>query len=470
MLKVKSQKFMFFDDWPLEYSRGFTRKQGKPVRYESNPVLKPDLPHEGTRASLYGTILHDEEADIYKMWYPAFSLVPKTRATLCYAESKDGYNWVKPELDVVQGTNIVMGEEYEVRGQSIIYDRDELNPDRRYKTANRPGHTPSIFTYVSPDGIHWEILDKAAINADSDSHVGLIRHPETGLYMATMRKIKGDRRVWLSTSKDFENWTDPVLVKELPIEASMQTQIYGMQLTYYGAYIMGMVSYYNTDENDLDGWGKMEGTMDIGMAYSRGGYCWNENYPTERFIDFSGKGNWDGQMIIPASHIILNDDEMRFYYAGCDHTHKPPYGYQGLSIGAASLRPDGFVYLEAGDETAEFFTRIFAISEPGFEINADASDGEILVELCDGLGKPIPGFEKENCIPITKDGLRIPLEWKNNPDQAVLLDTAVRIKVWAKNAKLYSITMINGETDPKYWKFREINFADILWSRHAHSE
>ncbi len=77
MLKVKSQKFMFFDDWPLESSKGFTRKQGKPVRYESNPVLKPDLPHEGSRASLYGTILHDEEADIYKMWYPAFSLVPK---------------------------------------------------------------------------------------------------------------------------------------------------------------------------------------------------------------------------------------------------------------------------------------------------------------------------------------------------------------------------------------------------------
>ncbi|MCD6322382.1 MAG: hypothetical protein J7L77_05090 [Clostridiales bacterium] len=470
MLKVKSQKFMFFDDWPLEYSKGFIRKQGKPVRYAGNPVLKPELPHEGDRVSLYGTILHDEEMSIYKMWYPAFSVEPETVANLCYAESTDGYNWVKPELDVVPGTNIVLGEEYQVRGQSIIYDIDEPNPKRRYKFLNRPGHTPLIFSYVSPDGIHWKILDKAAINADSDSHVGLIRHPETGLYMATMRKIKGDRRVWLSTSEDFENWTDPVLVKELPIEASMQTQIYGMQLTYYGAYIMGVVSYYNTDVNDLRGWGKMQGTMDIGLAYSRGGYCWHENYPTKRLINFSGEGNWDGQMIIPASHIILNDDEMRFYYAGCDHKHEPPYGHQKLCIGVATLRPDGFVYIEAGDETAELFTRNFWLSDTGFEINADASGGEILVELCDGEGKPILGFEKENCIPITKDGLRIPIEWKNNPDQSILLNRAVRIKVWATNAKLYSITMINGETDPKYWKFREIDYADILWQRHAHSE
>ena len=469
MIKAKSQKFMFFDDWPFEYSRGFIRKQGIPVKYENNPVLIPELPHEGDRASLYGTILHDEDAGIYKMWYPAFSVVPKTVARLCYAESIDGYNWVKPELDVVPGTNIVLDIEHEVRGQSIIYDIDEPNPERRYKFCNRPGHTPSIFSYVSPDGIHWKILDKAAINADSDSHVGLIRHPETGQYMATMRKIKGDRRVWLSTSDDFENWTSPVLVKELPIEQSMQTQIYGMQLTYYGAFIIGIVSYYNTEVDDLDGWGKMEGTMDIGLAYSRSGYCWHENFINDRFIKASGKGNWDGQMIIPASHIILNDDEMRFYYAGCDHTHRPSYGRQKLCIGAASLRPDGFVYLETGDEYAELFTRIFALTGTGFKINVDASEGEILVEVCDGTGAPVPGFEKENSIPICEDGLNIPIKWKGNPDQSILLNVPVRLKVFAQNAKLYSITMINGETNPKYWKFREIDYADILWKYDPHS-
>jgi len=469
MIKSKSQKFMFFDDWPFEYSRNFERKQGKPIKYKGNPVLTPELPHEYSRASLYGTIFHDVEKGIYKMWYPAFKMAKKAVSRLCYAESEDGYIWIKPELDIVPGTNILLDPSHDVRGQSIIYDTDEKNPARRYKFLVRPGHTPSIFSYVSSDGIHWNILDRAAINADSDSHVGLIRHPETGLYMATMRKIKGDRRVWLSTSTDFENWTDPVLIKELPIEQSIQTQIYGMQLTYYGAYIIGMVSYYNTDVNDLEGWGKMEGTMDIGLAYSRGGYCWHENYPTKRFIEASGKGKWDGQMIMPASHIVLNDDEMKFYYAGCDHTHRPPYGEQILAIGVASLRPDGFVYLEAGERPAELFTRIFAISEPGFEMNADAFKGEILVEICDGDGKVVPGFEMENCVPIKKDGLRIPINWKGNPDQSKLLNTNIRLRVSAKNSDVYSITMLNGEADPKYWKFREIDYADVTWRLHKHS-
>ena len=464
-MEIKSQKFMFFDDWPYEYSRGFERKQGKPVKYDGNPILVPDRAHEYSRVSLYGTILR--EGDLYKMWYPAFGMGVKTVANLCYAESKDGFKWIKPDLDIVPGTNIILDESHQVRGQSIIMDKSEENPERKYKFLVRPGHISSVVSYVSPDGIHWKILDKNAINADSDSHIGLIRHPETRMYLATMRKLKGDRRVWLSTSNDFENWTDPVLVKELDICQSMQTQIYGLQMTYYGAYILGLVSYYNTFEDDLVGWGKMDGTMDIGFAYSRSGYCWHEGFIEDRFMEISGKGNWDGTMIIPASHMILNEDEVRIYYAGCDHTHKPPYSPENkLCIGAASIRPDGFTYLEAGDDEAEIFTRIFAISSPGFTMNANASKGKISVQICDGLGKPVKGFDFDDFISITEDGLYIPLEWKNRPDQSVLLNKQIRLRIKDQNAKLYSVTMLDGEEDPQYWKFREIDYRDVLYMRN----
>lgn len=470
MNKPKSQKFMFFDDWPYEYARGFVRKQGKPIKYKGNPVMRPELPHEFARTSLYGTIYFDKTTGKFKMWYPAFSSGDRVVANLCYAESDDGYNWKKPELDIVPGTNIILDESHMVRGQTIIHDIEEKDPALRYKLLVRPGHTPRIFSYASADGIHWKILDDAAIIADSDSHVGLMRHPETGIYMATMRKIKGDRRVWISTSLDFRKWTDPVLVKELPIEQSMQTQIYGMQISYYGAYILGMVSYYNTFEDDLDGWGKMDGSMDIGFAYSRGGYCWHENFVHDRFIPTGSGEEWDCGMISPSSQPVYLEDEIRFYYAGMPYLHKPPYGEdEQQCVGTASLRPDGFVYLRAGAEPAKILTRIFAISDTGFEINADASSGEILVEVTDGDGNAVPGFEKENCIPITKDGLRIPLRWKNNPNQNVLLRTSLRLRIYAYNASLYSITMINGEAEPKYWKFREINYSDVL-SYHEHSE
>ncbi|MCK5811314.1 MAG: hypothetical protein KAG94_00305 [Clostridiales bacterium] len=464
MKNIKTQKFMFFDDWPYEYIRGFERKQGKPSKNKNNPVLKPELPHEFGRTSLYGTILYDRDLDLYKMWYPTFSGGEKAIAYLCYAQSHDGYTWEKPELDVVKGTNIVLDSDHDVRGQTIIYDKLEKNPSRRYKLLVRPGHTPKVCSYVSKDGIHWEILSKNAINANSDSHIGLIRHPQTGLYMATMRKIKGDRRVWLSTSYDFLKWSDPVLVKELDVTQSMQTQIYGMQISYYGAYLIGAVSYYNTFEDDFVGWGKMDGTMDIGLAYSRGGYCWHENFVHERFIPLGNKNEWDCGMISPSSHPILLDDKIVFYYSGMPYLHKPPYKENDLQcIGLATLRVDGFVYLETNDYGGEICTRNFNIDESGFFINVDASAGEILVEICDGDGNAIKGFEMDQFIPIKKDGLSIPLKWKNNPDDKILLKRALRFRIKAKNTKLYSITMINGEKNPIYWNFREINYADPFY-------
>ncbi len=464
MQNIKTQKFMFFDDWPYEYIRGFERKQGKPAKHKNNPVLKPELLHEFGRTSLYGTILYDRDLDLYKMWYPTFSGGDQITAYLCYAQSHDGYNWEKPELDIVKGTNIVLDSDHEVRGQTIIYDKLEKNPSRRYKLLVRPGYTPNVCSYVSKDGIHWEILSKNAINANSDSHIGLIRHPQTGLYMATMRKIKGDRRVWLSTSNDFEKWSEPVIVKELDIEQSMQTQIYGMQISYYGAYLIGVVSYYNTFEDDFIGWGKMDGTMDIGLAYSRGGYCWHENFVHDRFIPLGKKDKWDCGMISPSSHPILLDDKIIFYYAGMPYSHKPPYKESDLQcIGLATLRVDGFVYLETDNNGGEICTRNFNIDEGGFFINVDASKGEISVEICDGDGNAIKGFEMDQFIPIKKDGLSIPLKWKNNPDDKVLLKRALRFKIKARNTKLYSITMVNGEKKPVYWDFKEINYADPFY-------
>jgi hypothetical protein len=32
MSNITAQKLMFFDDWPYEYSRGFEKKQGKPIK------------------------------------------------------------------------------------------------------------------------------------------------------------------------------------------------------------------------------------------------------------------------------------------------------------------------------------------------------------------------------------------------------------------------------------------------------
>ena len=44
--------------------------------------------------------------------------------------------------------------------------------------------------------------------------------------------------------------------------------------------------------------------------------------------------------------------------------------------------------------------------------NANAGEGEVRVVLLAGDGKPIPGFSKEDCEPIRRDGLDLPIRWE----------------------------------------------------------
>ena len=55
---------------------------------------------------LHSAVAYGEEEHKFKMWYSAGGGKLLGLVT-CYAESSDGKVWIKPELDVVPGTNIV---------------------------------------------------------------------------------------------------------------------------------------------------------------------------------------------------------------------------------------------------------------------------------------------------------------------------------------------------------------------------
>ena len=89
-----------------------------PSYHVGNPVLTADKPWEVNAngdpyaAPFSGGVWYDETVAKYKMWYSAgggkvYGLVT------CYAESDDGKHWVKPELDIVPGTNIVDTTEHD---------------------------------------------------------------------------------------------------------------------------------------------------------------------------------------------------------------------------------------------------------------------------------------------------------------------------------------------------------------------
>jgi hypothetical protein len=234
-------------------------------------------------------------------------------------------------------------------------------------------------------------------------------------------------------------------------------------MTPYGSFVMGWLSMLHPFESDLR-WQKSNGTMDVALAYSRGGWCWHRADVSQPFIPNGGPGEWDARLAIPASGPVLVADEMRFYYAGARYHHgeyraRPN---EKMCIGAASLRPDGFVALHAGETGGELLTRPFALREPEIYVNADASGGEVRVEVQEMNGRQVEGYTLADCQPITRDGTAQKVHFVAGADPARIVLRPIRLRVWARRADLYSIWMPNGDRAPTYWNFREIRCVDPM--------
>ncbi len=174
--------------------------------------------------------------------------------------------------------------------------------------------------------------------------------------------------------------------------------------------------------------------------------------------------HWDAQLVIPATGPVLLEDEMRFYYAGARYHHgeyreRPE---EKMCIGVASLRPDGFVALRAGAETGELLTRPFALHEPGMYVNADASGGELRVEVQEEGGRAIEGFALTDCRPVRGDGIAQRVRFAARADASLIVGRPVRLRVRANGTDLYSVWMPNGDREPKYWDFREIRCVNPM--------
>ena len=458
--KERTVKFLFFDYWTLEYVRNFENRMHQPAKYEGNPILGPERSYEYTRVHMFGTVMRDQRDGNFRMWYTTHSGKGGAYdpSNLCYAVSKDGFDWQRPDLDVVPGSNIVIDESYYPHGPTILYDPEDSTEERRYKCLMRPMNFPAIFAYVSPDGIHWrKAQEEPVLQYNSDCHVGLFRHPGDLRYYASYRTDCPDRRVWISESDDFIHWKSPVLSLEPDIRDPVQTQIYGMQMSPYGSCVMGWISMFNTVESDM-GFSKMQGTMDVQLAFSREGYGWHRIGQGKRFIPHGGEGTWDAQIIIPSSDPVLLEDEIRFYYSGTQCGHAGPYDTQDECIGAASLRPDGFVSLHAGEDLAELQTRQFALNEPEVRVNAACLQGYLKLEICSAAGEPIEGFSFDDCRPIQGDGIDLPVRWKGSG--SAIVGKPIRLRLRTKRADLYSIWMPNGDPAPEYRRFREISCLD----------
>jgi len=132
----------------------------RPQRIEN--VFKTDEKWEGNQSDFFSII---REKDFFRMYYLGTNHPASHPWFICYAESKDGINWVKPKLDIFEfegskDNNIILEG---IGGGFAMYDTNPNCPeDEKYKifgpkyNDHEDGFYCDLVCFTSRDGIHFE--------------------------------------------------------------------------------------------------------------------------------------------------------------------------------------------------------------------------------------------------------------------------------------------------------------------------
>jgi len=261
-------------------------------------------------------------------------------------------------------------------------------------------------------------------------------------------------------------WTDKKLVLASDETDGPAADIYYIQVTGSAGASGGILVMYNrpaTLEPELSGKSHCE------LAFSHDGQQWQRIAQRQPMLSTGAGGSWDGGLVGTSGNPVILHDSLYYYYWGRVQTHDEPMPLDvKVATRIAALRVDGFVSLDAGEETGTLVTVPFWPKGKFLYVNADAGHGEIRVEVLqdyyytemelDEKGPDqIKGlFRTENCLPLTTDALCHRMQWKNGENfidsfpsgwnknvttiksKTPFSNRAIALKFQLKNARLYS--------------------------------
>jgi len=215
-IEIGNRLELFVDDHLISELTGDVRQQLlKPEPKEI--VFVTDEPWEGNTSGYY-TFFQD--GDLYRMIYRGWQHNEQKKAAhhevTCYAESKDGIHWTKPNLGLFEWNgskenNIVwLGP----GSHNFTAFRDD-NPDApsksRYKAFGGGGG--GLLPFESPDCKHWKLIQSKPVitHGAFDSQNLAFWDTDRGEYRAYWRYFgNGVRSIRTATSKDFITWENKV--------------------------------------------------------------------------------------------------------------------------------------------------------------------------------------------------------------------------------------------------------------------
>ena len=465
------------------------------------------------RIHLYGTALYDDLAGKYRMWYfgrmgPHWRVpdgnyqipelyVPRTdeRPFHCngvtadrygrafvdndrgdltlYAESDDGIHWTKPELGIFtfngsSANNII----WDLHGASVFIDRDEENPDQRYKAIGFCRRYRSIFLLTSPDGIHWHDNVTVSLTGQGRTHNCLepvVKRSNEGTFNVTWDPVDSiyrayslqrfddseKRRVicysespslagpWKDSYPILEpgNWDDEIARRRY---GALRAEFHNMSAFRYGSLHIGLLGVLYVTAEQIPGEKNQipcDGPIDGQFVYSRDGINWQHADRARTVALPRGAGDaFDRGMIIGtakgADHrgrrnsLVLH--RLRAY------ARRGRHGEARQAAGAGHLAA-GPLRRARCDRRGNGRTKPLHLpaGTGALEVNADAAGGQLHVELCRPDGSVLDGFSRADCLPLQSDDLHWQVRWQN---EQPAIEGAVQIRFFLNRSKLYSFT------------------------------
>ena len=481
-------KQLFLDDYVIEKLDSLDRILHQPERH--GPVLTPDVSLGQTQTQTKSIPWWNPDLGLWEWWYWAMydgidhhNELPSKMYALegrvsHYATSTDGFHWDTPEVGL-----------YEFRGSKInnvAYDcseldlilfhiiRDDIDPDpqKRYKgifakSSNLEDRLPGF----SHNGFDWKYPDSKPIPSKDTS---VFVHDQTNnQFIGTVKHgTEWGRSIWLSTSPDFIEWTDPKLVLHSDLIDSKNrknrvasvvkdanylspplvddndylAEVYLMPVIPYEGIYIGFPMLFNPAGAIPPPHGNFTALNQTELTVSRNLHNWDRVANRSLFLDVLP---WDEQTFETAQLSlcgppIIRDNQLWIYYNASRYRGprelyteiEDQYFEQRGAVCLGKLRLDGFVSLNT-QQSGSIVTKPFLAKGGVLHVNADVSQGNIKAEILDAESfQPINTLSLKNSNPFTGDHISKSLTWQEHDE--IVSEKLVRIRFVIENGDIYS--------------------------------
>jgi hypothetical protein len=435
-----------FDHEAIPFRSGLEVSLQKARRYKNNPVLRvgergqPD----SVGVALYGTVI--PIGGEFRMWYlcagdrekgAGFSWMPGVRWRVCYATSKDGINWQKPDLGLVEyggntRNNLVALEP--IKGDAIasvvIYEPDAADPQKRFKMIyENPGLSNSAA--YSPDGLRWTNSSGNPVTKSLKLEPsGLIKY--NGLYYLIGQGGFKKRVLVVAASPDFEHWTEAVslgfrrdslgLLQPRPFGGKTGEQVHlGASLWDRENVILGFYGQWHGP--DLESDDRRDMRMDVGLVISHDALHYYEPIPDFKIIPAGDEKfavlGFSARLVQAQGFLNVGGQTLTYYSlwgpGGADGVYLATWDRDRLGwYSVPSAATEGQEPVKGVEP--QFISCPIWIDKPRANVYVNAGGlgehSQVTVEVLDDKFQPIPGLSGADSLPLKKQGFREQVLWR----------------------------------------------------------